>query len=357
LPANYPTAERTNHVPPGTTDAHLSAVRLSQSRKRPLIACCSSGRDAISARPSATPVRRERKNRREASASPNLHCAAVSLGALDATARPDDDPTVRNVQSIAPSAPALIRHCRIVDRSQRALRAARRLGARRILMAEAHEGARGAARRSTIARLLGRPPPREAAVAGYVDGMHGNRFCGWALDPREPRRRLVVTVEGSPGGPVAVVADRYRADLHRAGIGDGYSGFAVPVERPWGRLRAFVGSPPIELPGSSDLPPPRSQHLHRSGSFALYLDNAEPRSGVSGWALDSERPGERQVLRLCDGSGRILAEQRATHYRPDLEGAGCDGFHGFAFLPVPESSAGPFRIEDAARSHVIALPG
>jgi hypothetical protein len=358
LPANYPTAKRTKHVPPGTTGAHLSAVPLSQRRKRQLIERCSSGTDAIFARVRARPVRRQREYRAQPSASPNLHYAAVSLRALDGAAPSDDDPTVHNVQHIAPSAPGRIRHRRIMGDDHEAARARRHLPADRFLMREPRETAGVAWHRRMIARLLGRPSNGDAPVVGNLDGMHGNRLCGWAMDRREPRRRLVVTLEGCPGGPVAVAADRYRADLQRAGVGDGYNGFAVPLARPWPRLRLFAGSPPIELRGcGTDPPSPDPQRLHRSGSFALYLDNADPRSGISGWARDRDRPRERQTLRLCDGTGRILAEQRATHHRFDLEGADCDGFHGFAFLPIPESLAGPFRIEDAARRHMIALPG
>jgi hypothetical protein len=265
---------------------------------------------------------------------------------------------LHNVQHIAPSEPWNIRHCRIMDDTQEAARARRHFAANQFLMRGPRETAGGAWHRRMTARLLGRPSHGEAPLVGNLDGMHGNRLCGWVMDLREPRRRLVVTLEGRPGGPVAVAADRYRADLQRAGVGDGYCGFAVPLTRPWPRLRLFAGSPPIELRASgANLPSHDAQRLHRSGSFAIYLDNADPRIGISGWARDRDRPRERQTLRLCDGTGRILAEQRATHHRSDLEGAGCDGFHGFAFLPIPEGVAGPFRIEDAARGHTIALPG
>jgi hypothetical protein len=204
-----------------------------------------------------------------------------------------------------------------------------------------------------IGHVLGNEAQHEAAIAGNVDGIHGGRLSGWALDLREPRRRLLVTLEGLAAGAVTVVADRYRADLQHAGVGDGYSGFALPIAQPYGQLRVTAGSPPVVLPGG----PPQSdaRRLHRRDNFALYLDNIDPRSGVTGWARDAERPCERQTLRLRDASGRVLAVQRATLYRPDLAGAGCDGFHGFGFLPLPSGVVGPLHLESAMHGHIIVL--
>ena len=208
-----------------------------------------------------------------------------------------------------------------------------------------------------IVRLLGGPARRESPIVGNVDGIRGNHLCGWVLDRREPSRRLAVTVEGHPGGTVVAVADRYRADVQEAGMGDGYCGFAIPTTRLQAAvpLRVLAGSPPVSLP-MPGAPSPCQQHLHRSGSFTLCLDNIDRRSGISGWARDSGQPAERQLLRLYDGAGRLLGEQRATHHRADLEHTSCDGLYGFAFPPVPATCEGPFRIE-AGRGHVVPLPG
>lgn len=64
---------------------------------------------------------------------------------------------------------------------------------------------------------------------GYVDGVDDNLVKGWAFDPNEPGRtvEVEVLVDGAVAGRHR--ANRFRADLHRAGKGDGHHGFEVLV--------------------------------------------------------------------------------------------------------------------------------
>src|SRR5687768_10496751 len=75
-------------------------------------------------------------------------------------------------------------------------------------------------------------PPTKAkasSIIGYVDGEVRGRLHGWAFDPAHPSQRLTVSVIGPTGPPVNTFADRYRADVHQSGLGDGYYGFSVPL--------------------------------------------------------------------------------------------------------------------------------
>ena len=80
-----------------------------------------------------------------------------------------------------------------------------------------------------------RPEPVKSAgerVQGAVEVVRRGRIAGWALDRERPGERLAITVyrEGEVVGQT--VADRPRADLERAGLGDGQCGFVVELATP-----------------------------------------------------------------------------------------------------------------------------
>ncbi len=83
--------------------------------------------------------------------------------------------------------------------------------------------------------VMERPEPAEGAgerVQGAVEVVRRGRIAGWALDRERPGERLAITVhrEGEVVG--RTVADRPRADLERAGLGDGRCGFVVELATP-----------------------------------------------------------------------------------------------------------------------------
>src|SRR5471032_808414 len=134
--------------------------------------------------------------------------------------------------------------------------------------------------------MIGLLPPLAEAVwsmavgriVGRIDGERHDRFCGWAFDRREPRRRLVVFIRTEPGVGVFELADRYRADVHQSGLGDGYCGFSVPLQRLGDirNVRVFCSSPRIELRGRK--PPGRLRRtrarpvLFQRDTYTLQLD-------------------------------------------------------------------------------------
>ncbi|MEO0296057.1 MAG: glycosyltransferase [candidate division WOR-3 bacterium] len=70
---------------------------------------------------------------------------------------------------------------------------------------------------------------KKKRIKGFLDGIDGQYIFGWAWDPENPEKRLEVLVYVD-GEPVAEgVADLYREDLERAGIGDGRHGFRIKL--------------------------------------------------------------------------------------------------------------------------------
>lgn len=67
---------------------------------------------------------------------------------------------------------------------------------------------------------------------GYIDGIFGSAVRGWVVDLDDPANvlRVVLRVDGREFAPVA--ADEPRADLAKAGIGNGRGGFRVQIGTP-----------------------------------------------------------------------------------------------------------------------------
>ncbi|MFI4949396.1 MAG: Hint domain-containing protein, partial [Alphaproteobacteria bacterium] len=109
-------------------------------------------------------------------------------------------------------------------------------------------------------QVLGLAPPPAAAAAlgalrGQLDGCDRRRMWGWAQDSAAPGRRvgLRVTVNGEVIG--RVLANRFRADLEAAGIGDGRHGFELLIPSDLSPLepheiRVEREADGAELPGS-----------------------------------------------------------------------------------------------------------
>lgn len=192
------------------------------------------------------------------------------------------------------------------------------------------------------------PAPR---ITGSLDGVSRGRVHGWAIDRTAPFRRLTVEIQTFSGDRVAVLADRYRADVHRdTGLGDGYCGFSVPLHRlRGGRPIRIASRDPSFVLGMIDfsrLPTTAAADqsiVFEHGSFIMAVD--QPSGGhISGWAASKASPTSRRLLRL-HSHGRIVAQQRATLFR---EGAATwlpDGYHGFLFS-VPAAITSDLVLED-----------
>ncbi len=70
------------------------------------------------------------------------------------------------------------------------------------------------------------------AIAGYIDAAKGLKVSGWAWNRADPA--AVLEIEIRRDGEVAARgrADKFRADLEKAGVGDGRHAFEVMLETP-----------------------------------------------------------------------------------------------------------------------------
>lgn len=150
---------------------------------------------------------------------------------------------------------------------------------------------------------------------------------GWAMDPAAPGRQIEVDIFVDGRLRLRALADAYRQDLGRAGVGDGRHGFFVPLpsELLDGRPRRIdvrlANRPEARLLGSPAMACPGAPHG--------VLERADA-TGVAGWAFDPVRPERRPsvVVRL---DGREVGRVAADLFRDDLLEAGIgDGRHGFA---------------------------
>lgn len=179
------------------------------------------------------------------------------------------------------------------------------------------------------------------ALIGYIDGLSRDQIRGWAVDLETPGNSVVVHVEAARGADRRqVIADRYRADVHKQGIGDGYCGFAVAAKLfgPSARIRFLCGQPLRELGRFSFPAAPRKATTFRKGPLVVRLDRRPATAGLTGWALNRQDLEQRRRLLLC-ANGHILATQTATLFREDSLTAGGDGLHGFS-LPAVDTSSG-----------------
>lgn len=69
-------------------------------------------------------------------------------------------------------------------------------------------------------------------LRGNLDGLTHNRIAGWAWDPDTPDQPVSLILSCDDRILGRVLADRYRADLERAGIGKGRHGFAFQLASP-----------------------------------------------------------------------------------------------------------------------------
>lgn len=193
------------------------------------------------------------------------------------------------------------------------------------------------------------------ALIGYIDGLSRDQIRGWAVDLDAPGECVVVHVEAARAADGRqVVADRYRADVHKQGIGDGYCGFAVPAKffAPSARVR-FLGGHPLREFGRFSFPAaPRKATTFRKGPLVVRLDRRNATAGLTGWALNRQDLEQRRRLLLC-ANGHILATQTATLFRDDSLTEGGDGLHGFSLPPVDASSG--LAMVDAFTGTAIAL--
>jgi hypothetical protein len=68
-----------------------------------------------------------------------------------------------------------------------------------------------------------------AALQGHLEGVEPRRLRGWAYDPEAPETPVVLVFLLNGAEIARLVADRYRPDLEKAGIGDGRHAFELDL--------------------------------------------------------------------------------------------------------------------------------
>ncbi len=171
---------------------------------------------------------------------------------------------------------------------------------------------------ATVAIAL---PPR-----GAVDLITPTSVQGWIQSPEAPENRVMVEIVAHGMVVGRTLADRYRADLNKAGLGSGCHGFA------------------FHAPAGIVLDPERLIVRRAADGMAIHsvpqltrgsLDSVT-KARVEGWMQSLEAPDEPVLVQIMM-HGIIVGEVRADRYRPDLETAGLgNGRHGFVFEPPEE---------------------
>jgi autotransporter passenger strand-loop-strand repeat protein len=194
-------------------------------------------------------------------------------------------------------------------------------------------------------------PPVLRACRGYLEQASRGDIIGWACDDADPLHRVTVRLRDCGVAIGEVRADRPRADLQAANIGDGAHGFCFsvpgglsPLERHVITAEVIGGAALIgtcELaPGFITVPVPDASLL--TGHVDLVS-----RARVLGWAADPAAPHRALGVQvLVDGS--LAAGVLANRYRRDVAQAGIGtGRHAFEFHFVPPLSP--------LRRHVVEL--
>lgn len=133
-------------------------------------------------------------------------------------------------------------------------------------------------------------------VNGVVDVLRSNRIAGWAIDRLDASAAVKVEIlrDGVPYR--SIIADRYRQDLEKGGIGTGKYGFSVEVDPPIEAGLEFTvtalartsdgHTAPLKPVGAAEHPArPELLMLHRlaaslDGLKATYVQSNSHREGL-----------------------------------------------------------------------------
>ena len=74
---------------------------------------------------------------------------------------------------------------------------------------------------------------RPAEIQGLVDNATNARLYGWAWNAAQPEEHVTVELRLGEAAVATALADRPRADLVKAGVGDGRHAFELPLKPEW----------------------------------------------------------------------------------------------------------------------------
>ena len=170
---------------------------------------------------------------------------------------------------------------------------------------------------------------RPGPLHGNLDGLDGNSLTGWAFDPEHPDTPVILEVLDGAKLVARLTANRFRADLEAAGIGDGRHGFELQLARSLSpdvrhelRVRRvsdgkdLVGSPlAIEPHGRRDLVKDTRRTIEMAANTA-----SDP--GTMDALLDTLLQGVDRIRRLRatqqsePGDSRLLVRPKPAAARP-----------------------------------------
>ncbi len=158
----------------------------------------------------------------------------------------------------------------------------------------------------------------DLGFVGCLDNASPDMTEGWAIDVRQPKRRVPLEVVSDASVVATMLADRKRDDLKRNGLGDGRCGFSVDLPKPADpsarrRLAVRLAGHLTELAGSPCIVDPTPNMLGR-------FDTVHGMS-VHGWAWDRSRPDDFIEVEVVGPGGEILATAIGNTFRGDLLGA------------------------------------
>jgi len=184
--------------------------------------------------------------------------------------------------------------------------------------------------------------PGLGKLLSYVDVVEHERITGWAFNEATPTMPAMLEILDN-GVPIGrILANRHRADLEHAGIGNGRSGFDFvlpeslsPLIRHVVQVRRFADQHELQrspwlLDAAIDVPTTPILAPLVGSACRSELDMAT-RDRVEGWALNEVTPDTPVIVQITD-NGMLIGEVLANRYRADLLRAGIgDGRYGFDF--------------------------
>lgn len=214
------------------------------------------------------------------------------------------------------------------------------------------------------------PPATSGELQGHVDDVSRDRIRGWARDAASSDTPVLLRISDNDVVIGEVLADRYRADLERAAIGDGRHGFELavpgglsPLMRHVIRVERAADRRPLERspwvveasPAAASAPPRVTTIIRPDNTCRGHLDMAT-RERITGWAQGgTDVPVALQVI----DNGVVIARVLANRHRADLEQAGIGtGRHGFdVLIPGGLSPLARHTIQVTRESDGAELPG
>jgi hypothetical protein len=160
-----------------------------------------------------------------------------------------------------------------------------------------------------------------AAVVGNCDGIDNGAAWGWAWRPGDPRSRVDVELWVDGVLVERATADRHRADLEAAGIGDGAYGFRLSLALD--PAKADPQTVEVRVAGGALLPNGTHERIYEPlqqlPPWPSDQGQCDGRDGdiVHGWACRLDVP-EQQVVVEQWVDGALVAETVADLLRADL---------------------------------------